>query len=205
MEPDIQAYIAVMEEIKRRTEVILALLNGEISVMYRAIQVESIVLQIRMITELIALASLSANKSIFEKNRKKFKKLWHPAKILKDVENLNPNFYPVPIIEVPSKNSRVKTELIDMKTGFMNRDELIRVHGECGNLLHAENPFGKGTDYSYYEARAPKWMDRIMRLLNCHQIKLLNEDSFYLVHMKEERDNQVHMYTFGRSENIDGM
>ena len=48
--------------------------------MYRATHVESMVLQVRMITELVALASLAANKSLFEKNKKKFEKHWQPAK-----------------------------------------------------------------------------------------------------------------------------
>ena len=204
MEPDTKAYITVMEEIKRRTEAVFALLNKEISMVYRATSVESMVLQVRIITELVALASLSANKAIFEKDRKKFKKQWHPDKILGDVEKLNPNFYPVPIIEVPSGNSRIESGLIEMKTGFMKRDELIEVHGRCGNLLHAENPFGKGLDYDYYEKMVPTWMDQIRNLLNCHMIKLLNGDRFYLVHMQEERDNCVHMYTFDRIKDTDG-
>ena len=205
MEPDIKAYTAVMEEIKRRTTVVFALLNQEIKVIYRATQVESMVLQVRMITELVALASLSANKSIFEKNRKKFENHWHPKKILKDVESLNPNFYPVPIVETPLKNTLAKTDLVNMKTGFMESDELIQVHGRCGNILHAKNPFGKDANYDYYKKMVPKWMDRIMKLLNCHQIKLLNGNRFYLVHMKEERDDQVHMYTFDQIEDIDNI
>ena len=71
MEPDINAYIAVMEEIKRRTKVVFALHARTINVVYRATHVESMVLQVRMITELVALASLAANKSLFEKNKKK--------------------------------------------------------------------------------------------------------------------------------------
>ena len=201
MEPDINAYIAVMEEIKRRMDVVCALYAQRISVMYRATHVESMVLQVRMITELVALASLAANKSIFEQNRTKFEDYWRPKEILKDVESLNPNFYPRPIVEVPLKNSRAKNELVEMKTGFMKRDELIQVHRECGKRLHAQNPFGKAVDYDYYEKMIPKWMERIRKLLNCHQIKLLNGNRFYLVHMKEERDNHVHMYTFEGLEN----
>ena len=202
MEPDKTAYIAVMEEIKHRTNVISALHDKRISVMYRATHVESMVLQVRMITELVALASLSANKSLFEQNRKKFEDYWHPKAILKDIEKLNPNFYPRPIVEVPLKNSRAKNELVDMKTGFMKRDELVQVHRECGRRLHAQNPFGKVVDYDYYEKMMPKWMERIRKLLNCHQIKLLNGNRFYLVHMKEERDDQVHMYTFEGMGNV---
>ena len=202
MEPDINAYTAVMEEIKRRTEVAFALHTRSINVMYWPTHVESMVLQVRMITELVALASLSANKSLFEENKKKFEKHWHPQKILKDVEKLNPNFYPLPIIEEPSQYAPVKKNLVDMKTRFMTRDELIEVHGRCGNLLHAQNPFGGDVDYAYYEKMVPVWMERIRKLLNCHQIKLLNGNRFYLVHMKEERDDKVHMYTFEQIGNI---
>ena len=201
MEPDIKAYRAVMEEIKLRRDVVSALHDKRISVMYRATHVESMVLQVRMITELVALASLAANKSIFEEHKKKFENHWHPKAILKDVESLNPNFYPLPIVEVPSRNTRVKMELLSMKAGFMKRDELIQVHRECGKRLHAQNPFGKDVDYDYYEKMIPKWMERIGKLLSCHQIKLLNGNRFYLVHMKEEKDDQVHMYTFEGIEN----
>lgn len=205
MEPDIDAYSNIMQEIKRRTDVVYALHSKKINVMYQDSHIESIGLQVRMITELVALASLSANKAIFEKNRKKFKKHWHPEKILKDVESLNPNFYPRPIIEVPLRNSRAERELVDMKTGFMNRDELIQVHGRCGDLLHAQNPFGKRVNYDYYEQMLPTWMDRIVKLLNCHMIKLLNGHRFYMVHMKEAGDNQVHIYPFDRIGKASGV
>jgi hypothetical protein len=55
-----------------------------------------------MILELIALASLAANKSIFEQNQLKFSKHWHPTDILRDIERINPGFYPHPVTEVPS-------------------------------------------------------------------------------------------------------
>ena len=198
MDPDIQAYTSVMEEIRRRTTLVSALFSNQVTVMYKATQVESMVLQVRMITELIALASLAANKEIFEENQRKFEKHWHPSKILKDVEGLNPSFYPKPILEVPSSTAGVKRDLVAVTTGFMARDELIEVHGRCGSALHAQNPYGKARDYGAYENMIPTWMERIMRLLNCHQIRLLDSERLYVVHMKEPQDDRVHMYTFER-------
>src|SRR5947209_4715421 len=125
MEPDTQAYMAVMEEIKRRTALVYALLEKRISVMYRATHVETMILQIRMITELIALASLAAHKSIFEEQRRKFEKHWHPVDILKDVERLNPGFYPRPIVELPSWQDGVKSNIVEVDSGFLSRDELV--------------------------------------------------------------------------------
>ena len=203
MEPDIRAYIAVMEEIKRRTKLVSALQARKIDVMYRPTRVELMVLQVRMITELVALASLSANKSLFDQNQKKFKKRWHPKEILKDVESLNPNFYPKPIAQVPSNDDRAGRILVEMETGFMKRDELIEIHGRCGNLLHARNPFGKGADYDYYEKMVPKWMKRIAKLLSSHRIKLLNKNHFYWVLMKDGKDNRVRMISCGLGNKVD--
>ena len=191
MEPDIKAYIAVMEEIKLRTEAVSTLYTRKMEVSYRAIRVELIVLQVRMITELVALASLSANKPLFEQNRKKFEKHWHPKKILKDVESLNPNFYPKPIVQVPLNNTRSEIVLVETETGCMTRDELIKVHGRCGDILHAQNPFRKRVDYGYYEKNVPGWMERIKNLLNSHRIQLLDNNCFCHVWMKDKKDGRV--------------
>ncbi len=200
MKPDTKACIAVMEEIKHRTNVVSALSDQRISVMYKATHVESMVLQVRMITELVALASLSANKSIFEKNRIKFEKQWHPKEILRDVENLYPNFYPVPVVEVPLEHSIVSGKFVPLQDGYLTRDELIEVHGKCGNLLHAQNPYGKSVDYDNYKKMVPIWIIRIVALLNFHLIKLLNEDRFYRVYMRDVKDGRAHMETFQRVE-----
>jgi hypothetical protein len=69
-EPDIIVYAAVMEEIKRRTAVAHSFLRGTSSAMYRATQVESIYLQIRMILELVALASLAAKQVALRRESK---------------------------------------------------------------------------------------------------------------------------------------
>ena len=198
MEPDKKAYIAVMEGIKFRMDVVQALHDKKINVLYKATHVESMVLQVRMITELVALASLAANKSIFEENKKKFEKHWQPKEILKDVEGLNPDFFPVPIVAVPLKDSIAVGEFVNLQDGFMTRDELIQVHGKCGNLLHAQNPYGKGVDYGNYEKMVPTWINRIMVLLNSHRIKLLNDDGFYRVHMQDAKDGRVGMQKFER-------
>ena len=72
---DTSAYISVMEEIKNRTLVLAALINKEINMLYNVTQAESMALQIRMTIESIALASLSANKSMFDAESKNSKSL----------------------------------------------------------------------------------------------------------------------------------
>lgn len=195
--PDIDAYVSIMEEIKRRTSVVHSLLSKEITLIYPATQIETMALQIRMILELIALASLSANKSLFEENAKKFNKHWHPGDILKDIESINPGFFPEPIKEVPSKTPGVVNDLIALKDGCITKDELIEAHGRCGNILHAQNPYGRGIDYDEFRKSIESSITKIVCLLNCHKIHLINQPNFYLIHMKEDRDDRVHYYTFG--------
>jgi len=196
-EPDIEVYVSVMDEIKRRTAVVYSFLSGGSSAVYRVTQVESIYLQIRMILELVALASLAANRPIFEENRKKFSKHWNPADILKDIELLNPGYYPKPIKETPSERKGVVNDLLPIESGYLTKAELIEIHGRTGNILHARNPFGKGLDVAEYERHVPEIMEKIRLLLNCHEIRLLGEhDFFYLIHMKEDLDDRVHSYKF---------
>ena len=196
-EPDIKIYVAVMEEIKRRTEVVSSLLNGSASTIYRATQIESIYLQIRMILELIALASIAANKSIFEESKKKFHKHWNPANILRDIEKINPNYYPEAIKEEPSKAPGVVNNLLRMVGGFLTKEELVAFHGKTGNILHARNPYNKKLNYEEYEKQILKIMEKIRRLLTCHKIHLQGDHNFfYLIHMQGNRDNRVHYYKF---------
>ena len=80
----------------------------------------------------------------------------------------------------------------------MTRDEIITVHQQCCNLLHAKNPYAQQRDYEGFMAQIPNWMNRIKRLLNSHQIRLLNDKGFYIVHMREvARNNRANMYYFG--------
>ncbi|MCB1245206.1 MAG: hypothetical protein AB7I98_23110 [Verrucomicrobiales bacterium] len=198
-EPDIDAYTRVMEEIKLRTTVVHSFMSGFSNAVYRATQIESTYLQIRMILELVALASLAANKVIFEQNQLKFHKHWNPADIMRDIEKLNPGFYPSPIREAPSSRPGVVNDLQAITSGFLTREELVSYHGRCANMLHAQNPFGRDRDYDEYERQIHEIMEKIRLLLNSHKIQLLGEqDFFYLVHMQEERDTRVHSYKFGR-------
>jgi hypothetical protein len=68
-------------------------------------------------------------------------------------------------------------------------------------FFNSRNPLGKELYYQEYKTQIPSIMEKIRLLLNCHQIQLLGEhDFFYLVHMKEARDDRVHYYKFARVE-----
>jgi hypothetical protein len=195
-QPDIIKYCDLMEEIKRRTAVINAFGCGGAVALYKATTIESVYLQFRKIIELIALGSRVANKNEFSKVYGDFAKCWNAQYLLRDIQRVNPDFYPCPIVEVPSKLPGAKMEWQDKKDGFLTKDDFLKLYEKCGAIMHAGNPYGSQVDYGYYERNIQAWLDKITGLLNSHTIRLANDPNLYLLHMKEDRDDKVHHYVF---------
>ncbi len=193
---DIIKYCDLMEEIKRRTALMTAFESGGAAALYKATTIESVYLQFRKILELIALGSLVANKNQFSKVYNDFAKYWNARHLLKDIERLNPDFYPRPIVEVTSKRLGVKMDLQAKKDGFLTKHEFLKLYEKCGAIMHAGNPYSSQVDYGYYERNIQGWLDRIIGLLNSHTIRLVNDSNLYLLHMQEDRDGRVHHYVF---------
>lgn len=189
-----------MDEIKKRTEVIRAFLNGECNTLYKQTTAESICLQVRKILELIALASLVANKEAYSMNRANFKKDWHAKRILKSIEGVNQNFYPSPTKQVLDKAGERVVSVKKIKSGFLTRSDFEKIYDRCGGLLHAQNPFAQSKNIDNFIKVVPKWMDKIMTLLNHHQIQLVQEDLQLWVLMKSKTDGKVQVTIFQRLE-----
>lgn len=186
-----------MEEVKKRTSVIDIFLSGSSNALYKATTIESICLQFRKILELIAMGSLVANKKAFCQTYKDFSKCWNADYIFKDIERINPKFYPNPIIEVPSSTPGLKMDWKDKAPAeYLTKEEFIKLYKKCGAIMHSGNPYGSKIDYGYYDKNIPDWRTKIINLLNTHKIHLLNDENIHLIHMQEERDNKVHHYTF---------
>ncbi len=201
MEVMLREYVAQMEEIKRRTASIKKLSEIAAGRLYVPVVTECVYLQFRKILELIAMSSLVANRQTMEemnRSRRKLGNQWNGDTILKLVERINPDFYPIPILERPSRRPAVKSELVEKTDGFLSRGEFSRLYNLCASLMHADNPLSIKTDYRALWEEGPAWESRILELLGCHKVRLVDQGGFCLVHMRGERDGQVHMYEFGR-------
>lgn len=193
---DTHPYIATMEQIKRRVDAINACYDGRAKLAGHP-RVEFAALQLRMVLELIALASLAANKELFQQQSLRFEKHWHPSEIIKDLEKLNPKFYPIPFRASDPDSAGVRGHL-PLTDGYLTKEELVEVHGRCGNLLHARNPFGKSLDYARFLRDILDWTNKVVLLLSTHEIWLLGDGHFHVVHMTEQENDSVRMYTFER-------
>jgi hypothetical protein len=194
---EIDRYLGLMEEIKRRSEAVHEIITKRKTTSYVATNIEFNCLQIRKILELIALANLVANKHHFEEQKAKFEKFWRAKQILTDIEKLNPDFYPKPINEVDDTNPKIKKRLEDLTSGFLTRDEFADIYDKCSALIHATNPYSAAVNLDEYEKEIPKWLEKTKVLLKAHIIRLVNSDDFYLIHMAE-KDGKAHGYTFGK-------
>ena len=189
-------YADQMREIKRRTEVIdFFLLQGG-HALYKPTTTEAVCLQFRKILELIAFGSLIANKAQYSAVHTKFESHWNAELLLKDLSRVNPRFYPEPVEERPASEPGVKNELAPITDGFLTQEDFVHIYKKCGGMLHAINPYGSKTSYHYFEKSFPDWRSKLIKLLNNHQIHFVGQESFWLIHMKEEGDDEVHYYEF---------
>lgn len=191
-------YCALMTEIKKRTQAISHMLMGFTKTSYKATNIEFMCLQIRKMLELISMGSLVLNKEEFEAIGQRYAQYWNARLILQDIERLNPNFYPIPIQEVPSTRPGVTNDLQNKINGFLTREDFVKVYEKCGKMMHANNPFGSQADFDYYTAKIPVWKDLIIGLLDCHIIHLKGVEGFYIIHMHEDGKNDAQGYFFER-------
>lgn len=187
-----------MEEIKKRTHAVHAVLALKHTTAYPATNIEFICLQIRKILELIALGSLVANKDEYARQHQKFAEHWRAKAILDSIEKINPKFYPVPGKQIVDPTTGKVKELVTLKEGFLTRQEFPDVYNACSGAIHAANPFGTAVDYASLEKSIPLWMEKIKQLLNHHQIQLLNESEMLWVLMRAKEDGRVHTWIFQR-------
>jgi len=195
-EPDIGKYCDLMEEIKRRVSVIDFFLFGGGHAMYQPTTIESVGLQLRKVLELVAFGSLVANKESYSAVYEKFATHWNARLLLRDLERVNPGFYPKPVVEVPSPYPGALHQLKNREPDYLTREEFERAYEKVGTIMHAENPYGSRMDIKYYLEKLPAWRHQIVNLLNNHQVSFLYDKGFYVIHMKEDRDDKVHYYRF---------
>jgi hypothetical protein len=192
-DPDFVKYCDLMEEIKRRISVIDFFLSGKGHALYQPPTLESVTLQLRKVLELIAFGSLVANKEAYEAVYSKVSKAWNAGDLLAELERVNPHFYPVPVTQEQDKESgawKHKARAPD----YLAKTDFKEVYGRCGVMAHAANPFSKGIDYTYYQAKLPLWRGQIINLLNIHEMVLVGNPATYVVMMTVDGDDRVHWY-----------
>ena len=182
-----------MDEIKLRDQVIENHLTGKKSTGQPMTDIELICLQFRKIGELLMLSALCAHKVEYQKIHKNIEKEWDPNKIKKTLENIHPDFYPIPferVIDINTGEQKNKK----ITNNYLIKDECMSLIGRCGNILHGFNPYNDNKVFNEIESIKiifPEWQNKIRRLLKTHEIKLLGTNKQYWVYMAHGHKQQV--------------
>jgi hypothetical protein len=172
-------YFVELFGIKKRLFVIDRLINLEISTGTVGIDVEFVCLQFRKLLEQIAMLSLIAHVDEYSKIQSRFASQWNAKKILKEIEELNENYYPTPA----KINEDERGKFIDpiLKTDYLSKDDFLELYQICSSVIHAENPYvDEPKTPRPIEATFKKWYDKVYNLISFHVLVLFRmEYTFY--------------------------
>ena len=186
-------YAQLMEEIKRRTEVIRQVLDGTYPMPLMA-GFELCYLQLRKVCEVFALACLAAHGDIPGVRSKLLQKTYNADHIIKQLGNLHSQFYPMPSKQKIDLISQQAIEVEPITSGFLTKADLLSLYGECGNYLHRgsiRQLLTKWEPMLDFD-KVATWIGKIITLLSHHQIQTQHPDKQLWVLMNANNNGQVH-------------
>lgn len=189
----IRKYCILLEEIKLRINPVMEIiderknkeqnLNMEEMIQFH-IKTEFICLQIRKILELIIFGTMVANQEVYKKTYSDFKNHWNVRKIMRKIEIINKNYYPIAMSFGDSKLNddgiNYTHELNVLNTEFLTKEEFIKLYDKCSEIIHSPNPF-QNNHLINFEKTLEDWMYKIVSLIYIHQIKLVNSKHTWLI------------------------
>jgi hypothetical protein len=189
MPTDIQIYCNCMAEVRTRIGVVQGVLAGHITTGNDNCNAELIFLQLRKTLELVAFASLCANKDAYSAAHEKFASHWKAKAMLNALEEINPDFYPVPL-DHPQRTASGAKHFPRSADGFMRTEEFASLYDSCSDVLHTRNPFTPKDPTIQIGYTVQQWVARVQRLLGLHLVHLAGGDK-WIVNVPAEGDIQV--------------
>jgi hypothetical protein len=178
----LKLYIKQMNEIKRRLFVIdkfLKIENDDYSIQRN---IENIALQIRIILELISLGSLILNKEKYNEMYNRYSRDWNARCIIKDIERVNPEFYPTALYQKDLSRPFGKGEVDKKVSGYLTKKNFIKFYEIMNGALHARNPYLHEIDYKVFKEKEICCLREIIELLDLHSIQIF-EGFLFLIKM----------------------
>lgn len=187
-------YCNSLEEIKQRLAAIQKITRNGITIKNLGredFDMEFVAIQLRKVLELICLLSLIANKKAYSKAQEKFAEHWNAKLILKDLERVNPNYYPVPLY-FAGLNKEGNKHFEKLESGFLSKVDLLFLYNKCSKALHAMNPYSNSTTINFKKS-IDDWVQSIIQLLSLHHIILVGTENTWLVQLNSSEDNKAHV------------
>lgn len=201
----IRKYCILLEEIKLRINSVMEIiderknkeqnLNMEEMIQFH-MKTEFICLQIRKILELIIFGNMVANQEVYKKTYSDFKNHWNVRKIMRKIEIINKNYYPIAMSFGDSKLNddgiNYTHELNVLNTEFLTKEEFIKLYDKCSEIIHSPNPF-QNNHLINFEKTLEDWMYKIVSLIYIHQIKLVNSKHTWLITLNYSPNGKINV------------
>lgn len=166
----------------------------------RVLVAELVALQFRKTIELIALASIAANEDLYARLRSEFHRDWKPRLIFRDVERVNPKFYPKPIAGLtPPEKEGDPSVVEEYDDGFLDKKAALALYDRCSTVLHAQSPFKHSSQVNsvigHFETQIPLFK----RLLENFWVYLVPADKAFCVwsYYGQKKNVDIALFRFG--------
>lgn len=168
----IEAYCALMEEVKRRIALVRQFTGGQLTLGREDFDAETVCVHMRKILEVIAFGSLVAHRDAYESAHTDLESRWRAKEILKRVSAIHANFYPKPV--TPHRTDG-NWHMEEVSTNFLTWDDFEKLYDKCGDMLHFWNPFRAGPRVMDFGRSLDEWCNLIENLLRHHIVWLRTE------------------------------
>lgn len=174
-----------MERVRHHVSVADTVFAGGIDTGHADLNTELIFLHFRKALEAVAFSSISANREQYAAARAGFATEWNARRMICFVEDVNPNFYPVPL-QPPRETVPGQKHFDRVQDGFLTKDDFVALYDISAEVLHSRNPYnpaGYTIDFKY---TVDAWSSRIKALLSWHFVQLLGVDGLWVARVANE-------------------
>jgi hypothetical protein len=198
--PPMIIYANLMEEVKLRFAALDRGLKGELALPDMLVE-ELAYFQLRLLCEDIALGCLVAHGDITQLNINQLSDEYDADKIIKALGYLHPDFYP----QAVELTIGVGVHIEPKTEGFLTKQELLELYGGTGNFAHRGKlkrlekrpPY---TDVNF--AEIARWTNKIIALLNTHQIVSSDNQKRWMCTLKNRDDSDRVQVVFAETRGV---
>jgi hypothetical protein len=175
------AYCSCMNQVSRRLGIVRAITFGTVRSGDPNADAEFACLQLRKTLELVAFATLCANRERYAQIRADVGREWRATKILERLRKANADFYPQPVKDLwlPGRQWR----LVPTPADSLTEDDFVFLYDRCSDAIHEWNPFDPRPRNIDLKRPVADWAGRIERLLKLHLIRLIDQDDVLVVEL----------------------
>jgi hypothetical protein len=185
MPNDIEVYCNCVDRVRHHLSIVDTVFDGKIDTGHRELNVELIFLHFRKALEGIAFSSLSANREKYSAARAGFATEWNARRMLGFVEQINPNFYPVPL--KPPQQIAPGHKFFDrVADGFLTKEDFSTLYDGSAEVLHCCNPYAPGDPTINVKYTVDEWSRRIKALLSWHFVQIVDVQGLWVIQVPDQ-------------------